>query len=554
MVNIIFWPQKKPSGKREWFLVSDDQEILLGEYLHIDCLTVIDNQIVITIPEGDHQKTIFIDVSKKTSRPKLDLLNLVHNPDEQGIEAYLKREDEQGREKKAVEASRRVAELLNRVLQEVPEAILPTAAARRDRAPDILADRLIAKTFPDVYYEAQRRNPFFGQGLFDFLQPGGSDYRVPNPSDYLQPQNFSLMAGGGQEQLKDDREVMRFREPMHQLVVTGIFGRYQNGTWSRSSFPLRAKPLNPTHETTIILPNVKPGQDLALPKPLDAELIDERIRGIRGDTEQPLTADQNSLGEATIRQIPKVEQVAYSINVSDQSEPLKDISTKEYQSYHRSFTRLYGEDLQEKIANLPEEIDAFLTSDDFIKLEPKQKVIAIELFVRSIGYYDFDNDEVSQYKRGKSVEDKIMLSQMRLSELRSRHPEKSAEYHGKLFAGVCADFAEITCVILRRANFLAGVTSGFAPHGDTASIKNAHAAAFVLWPDTFNNNRAVIVDGTPSSGTDTRLEEISMPSLMQREHQAEAQIQEDVVQAEKEIDEMLAIYRKPRRRSYKKIR
>lgn len=483
-----------------------------------------------------------------TVQDRLDLLNLVHAPEADKIEEHFRprREEAKSGARALLEKSATVAKMLNQVLREAPEAFLATMGARRDRSPSILSDRLTSKIFPEVYFRSKHMEA--SNGLFGFMGGGRRRETAAEASleDFFQSRESVEFNGGGAEQLDDDRELMEFREPMHEMVVTGLYGKYDEKArrWSKSRVPLRPKPVEPMHETTVILPKVRPGSDIPLPMPLDASLIPERVHGIKSDkTEVALRPETDSLGESVVRDLPKVEKVAYSLNVGAGPEPLAEVGEGDYRRFRERFVKAHGPDLGQKLANLPEEMDAFLVSPEYLKLQPKERVAAIENYVRSLGYYDTENQEVSGLKDGRTIEERMLLQEMRLEELRSRFPERAADFAGRRFAGVCADFAEITCAILRRAGFLSGIANGLSPNGKIAQVKHAHAAAFVVWPDVLGQNRAAIVDGTPSS-SDPRVSEMALAPLEVRETAAKKAVDELVGRSKEELESMLETIRR----------
>ena len=499
--------------------------------------------------EGDTSRLYKIELPNNTfssqAQLRLDLLNLVHDPDAESIEKHFASKEEESKEgtKGIVERSAMVATMLNRAIKEIPESFLATMGARRDRAPAILADRLISKMFPEAYFRS-RNLPKTRGGWFDFLGGEGGRPAEFSPEDFFTTRDSLELMGGGAEMMDDERVVMEFREPMRDLVVTGLYGSYDSASnrWSKTYVPLRPMPLDPVRETTVTIPKVTSGRDISLPKPLDASLVAERVRGLKrgGKEEVELKPETNSLGESLVRNLPKVDSVAYTLTVGVAAEPMAQIDAEDYRTFAAGIAKAHGTELTKKLANLPEEADAYLASPEFTRLSPKDKVMAIEKYVRSLGYYDVNNQEVSGLKKGKSLEDRMMIAEMRLEELRAKHPDMSADYAGRKFAGVCADFAEITCAILRRAGLMSGIVDGLLPEGKEARVKHAHATAFVLWPDAMGQSRAVIVDGTPGSN-DPRLRGMSMPSLDEREEQAQEAAESIIEEAQEELDRILGV-------------
>jgi hypothetical protein len=219
---------------------------------------------------------------------------------------------------------------------------------------------------------------------------------------------------------------------------------------------------------------------------------------------------------------------------------MEDVDKKEYATFKKRFDKDYGADLSASLARLPQDLQTELRSKAFQDLSPKEKVFRIEAMVRSLGYYDVNNDEVSQQKLGKTVEEQIMMSEMRLAELRGKSDDKS-KFKGKRFAGVCADYAQIVCAALREAGISAGILTGFSMHGDEAQMRNAHATAFVPWPTADGGIRIIPIDGTPADGAESLDDAIGLgrPALSELEKQSESVVSEQLKESQEVIDQLL---------------
>src|SRR3990167_3201829 len=159
-------------------------------------------------------------------------------------------------------------------------------------------------------------------------------------------------------------------------------------------------------------------------------------------------------------------------------------------------------------------------------MPPAEKVAAIEKFVRDISYYDFDNVEMQGKKGGKDFDERLDMMRYRLDEIRRKKPEIADQLRDKQFAGVCADFAGFTAALLRHAGFMAGVMDGFRPKKKSITTADAHAMAYVVWPNPEGKGYKVVgVDGTPSGITEEEQElllGIQQPSLLEKKQLREA--------------------------------
>jgi hypothetical protein len=471
---------------------------------------------------------------------KLALINLLHNPNLEGIsrhfggtksevEEALKRKRESGR---LLAESFKFTNFLNKLINRDPQLFLNDISAKKDRLTHLFVERLVDRIFPET---KEREGNWRGFSGYSGIESGRGINRA-DPENYLQPGFGSEFFGGGAEGLNDNREIMEFRDPPNGIVVTGIYGDYNANSknWNKIEFPLDAPITELVKEITATIPNVKNLNQVILPKPLEAKIIPERVKGFdAGGNEFDLQVEINKLGEVTVINKPKqVEKIAYSISVSTLPPPLEDLSQKDYNLYRQHLEVSNGRELTNSISTLPEDLELQL-AEAIKDKSPKEQVIAIERLVRDLGYYDVNNQEVNQLKSGKSLEEQLYIMEQRLEELRQTNPD-SDEYKGKRFAGVCADFAKITAMLLRRAGFASGMISGFGGQEKVVRVKHAHATAFVLWPDAEGRNRVISIDGTPDGLTG-----ISTLSLIEKEVEAIKNERELSVEAIKEVEQII---------------
>ncbi|MFA6099637.1 MAG: hypothetical protein WC750_02010 [Patescibacteria group bacterium] len=512
------------------------------------------------LKDGRWHKVV-IDVAGEAAEPeperekdwdsdkRLTLLNIVHHPTKKSIEEYHNRwlivggseAELKGKKRGLLGKSVKVAKMFTKAIQEIPEAFINTVAAKMDKAPDVMADRLLSRMFPQTWADEHEFASVLSNNPFR-MGNEQSDVR-----DALRPCSSTSLEGGGADALADSRVVLESREPIDGLLVKGIYGACNpdTGQWRTSYFPVTPAMSEPLSEMTFTLPNTKGMKTVALPVLLNSKIIPERIKAVRernGKTEEePLEASIDALGQVSIADIKKsADKIVYSIQVGAY-EPLIEVSDKQYSRYKEMFERANGPDLGARLPGLPDEIEIELNSQRFKDLEPKDKLMAVEKLVRSLGFYDFDNQETLASKRNRSVADKIALMGLRVDDLLSAKPELESSLRGKELAGVCADFALITCAALRKAGFLAGVMEDFGPRGSKkVMMKDAHAVAFAVWPNETGGNRLVEIDGTPG-GADPRLADITQPTLEQKEAASKVQIKEVVQKAEAELREILDI-------------
>ncbi|MEK7116309.1 MAG: transglutaminase-like domain-containing protein, partial [Patescibacteria group bacterium] len=412
------------------------------------------------------------------------------------------------------------------------QAFLETNPAVSDRAPERLAERLLQHMVPSV---ARAKRPT----IWNRLRGAFGRAELPRTQDTIADRpSFELMGGGG-ENLADIRRVIETREDMDELLAQGIYGRYDADTrrWEKVYFPVRRESPDPAREVTFTLVDVAGAGRVSLMLPLDARLITERVRGLtKQNREIPIEPSVNSIGEATVLVPPEAVRILYSIERPLVPEPMHDPTAREFERFVRDFEWAYGKDMTARLASLPHDVEAELKRPEFTSLTPKEKVLRIEELARRVCWYDVNNQEVSGEKVGKPPEDQIAICEERLEELRTG--KDPSAFAGKKFAGVCADFALITCALLRKAGLPAGILTGFHIKGKAAEMKDAHATAFVPWPDGRGGIRIVPVDGTPSSDA-TIAANVARPSLIEIEAQAAEIVTKEVKEAESVIAELL---------------
>ncbi len=459
---------------------------------------------------------------------QLRTLNLLHHPTLEGIQQEfggVKGEIEANLARKKslqdmVSGSPVVARVLSKLIGKQPKLFIETMAAKRGRAlTKVFAEKIALKIFPEIA-AARQQESWRGFPGYAGLEGKQTKQGKQQPENYLERRFEGKLAGGGAEQLTDEREIMEFRDPIEGIVVSNILGQYrsENKYWGQIGFNVDTRLSEPVRETTATIPNVKKINQVSLPKPLEAKIINERVKGFDATgKEYDLEVVTNVLGESAVVNKPKaVEKIVYSLAVSEAPEPMRNLSGAEYLYYLKQLQGIGMRFMSTELAGLPDDLDHELLAAIAGK-SPKEQVMSIERLVRDLGYYDNNNQEVSPLKDDKSLEEQLYIMEQRLEELKQKNPGSTA-YEGKRFAGVCADFAQVAAIFLRRAGFPSGVITGFRTDNKKICVKNAHATAFVLWPDNEGHNRVISIDGTPDG-----VEGVSLPSLAQRESKAVSQ-------------------------------
>jgi hypothetical protein len=458
---------------------------------------------------------------------ELELLNLVHNPSLETIQTFHIQHPRPSSGLSEQQSNVLVSAMLTD--RESALDMLSTTAAVPDRAPARLAEELLRRMLPE---RAKAPEPsMWNRFASEFGGSGGP----PSLSSAFEERSSLNLMGAGAEDLKDKRTLVEARDAMDALLVSGIYGRYDDSSrrWQKTFFPARRESPAPSRETTLTLKNVSGAGRVSLPLPLDARLVKERVKGLTSKKKEiALTVTSNALGEAVVEVPGNVVSILYSIEQPIIPEPLPDPSAKEMDSFKRAFERDYGREMSDPLAILPHDVEAEVRSSTFKALSPKRQLMRVEEIVRKLGWYDTENQEVSGQKSGKAPEDQIVICEERMEDLRARRNEPGMAK--KKFAGVCADFAVIAAALLRKAGFPAGIIDGIHLTGTSAAMHDLHATAFVPWPDGRGGIRIVPVDGTPSSAEEIAAD-VARPTLAEWEATASKAIASEVAIAEEVI-------------------
>lgn len=380
-----------------------------------------------------------------------------------------------------------------------------------DRDIDLLVDKFLTLLEPDSF-----QDHYYNHGGFEAaVMPQIS------PENCLDAYNTDEFLCGGETMLNDTREVFRTDREVEGFVITKIFGHYDGETtmWKKVYFPIKEEKVDMPDQTRFTIPHPPVQRAFSLPKPT------------HGYFDPPIKSE-NILGEAIVT---NENNDAFEYDVLSQGYPveMEDSSDEKYKAFKAAFVAKYGNAQTEKLSYLPEEVDIFLRSIE--DLEPTEKVMRIEEFVREITYYDLKNEATLSKKNGASIEERLIVMEERLESLRCDDTE--GQLSGKKYAGVCPDFAILTAAILRNAGFLAGIAGGFASSGTSFQIKHNHAVAYVVWPDG-RDIKIFTVDGTPSSN-DSRIMESEQATMRERRKLGKEKKRKQISELEKEMEKSL---------------
>jgi len=478
---------------------------------------------------------------------KLDLLNLIYKPNLAGVSKYLE-ESPIINKKSNHKLSDKEVFRLNETLNSDKSLLLETYPAKKDRSVAELSARFLYKIFPEVLENKIRardnKSSFwsrmgfsggggFGGGSSNGGESGSGSGGFANNSSRNRESANTYEGGGFSENGKAPEKVLSSKENIEGILATNIFGKYENNKWQKIEFKIDNEANLPQKEITVTLHNIGNSLNMSLPKPLEGRIISERVKGIKADgSEINLDVQINALQEATCISSENVKEIVYSFKVSEVFEPLVDISNLEYDNYVSKLE--YKKELTNNIAELPEDLQFLINS--LKNKSPKEKIITIENYVKENSYYDFNNKETINLKKGKNITEIIDIMELRVQELNEGGKVKT----DKKYAGVCADFALLTTALLRQANIASGYLTGYGLNGEkTATTESAHGCSFVLYPDNKGKTRLISVDGTPSSSDEEGGQvHFSEPSLEEKEKEVQEVKEEKEKEAFEELEKI----------------
>ncbi len=478
-------------------------------------------------------------------KDKLDLLNLTTttkwkeiNKLRADIDDYKHKQEQkfteiQKQEKKKKYVSKTHLAWLNAMIKNFPWLFLDTMSTKNTRLENIVSDNLLINIYPEMFAE-EKRNLRNGFKWYIWLW-WGNNLQEERPEDYLSQQESSEMNGGSPEtENGTPKEIMKIRWNIDGVIVSGIYGNYDENTTKRhkSYFHVDTKIIWPKTTTTITLPHINTSRPIILPKPINSNVVESRVKWIKKNWEEVFIVPEiNSLNEAKVSIGNDIKEIIYSIETPKIQANIPDISNDEYQRFKQSIEKdMDSNELTKPLCNISDDSKLFLQS--ISTLSPKQKIITIEQYVRDKSFYDYGNKEVMDIKRWKSIEEKNYICEQRIDELQQRKPELKNILDWKKRAGVCADFATILIgELLREAWFVSWVISWFLATGQSVTWANAHGVAYVVMPNARGKNQIIIVDGTPHGSWSA-----STPSLWEKEKDIEEKKEELKSDLQKKLD------------------
>ncbi len=393
-----------------------------------------------------------------------------------------------------------VTKVVQKMFEVDPELERESRPARIDHWSQAEVDALFSQLFPNTDLEEVReRARRVGKRDDSWLKAWWqSEQRIPAAQDYFRPEDRSYGADGDP---RDEYpvELLTASEPVDAILVTAVYDTREEdrGMWISKQATLPKEQIPDTPCKTVSF-HVRASVGMALPLAMHGRIT--KVVGVtEGYKNVPVVLTHDEMGRTMIDSMPpNVTHIAYTQEVPEVLPAVTDIPTDAYEQWLADKGR-DARATQEAYRNLPADCRAFI---DRVRLvPPADRVRQIELFSRTVGYYDFKNAETKGERVGKPLRIRWELMRSRMKLLQKQDPGNK-ELALKKVAGVCVDFQELTTALMLAAGCISGKISALRVHNkDKVTSKDAHALSYVEWPAAAGGTILVAVDGTPG-GTD----------------------------------------------------
>ena len=441
-------------------------------------------------------------IPKNTEKERTDdlkkllvLLNSVASPSETLL-------DEVQDKVTSTDRSNRYIAAYNELLRAKALELLKLIPGKKEIIGSEYAQKKLESLFPDIF--KQERQPFF-------------KLLLPSFQKVLGWVDQTKIVGGDPKE-KATQTMLTLSHHYQGFLATNHFLIYDQDAdiWNNVALPLKFKQSGEVEALTATILPSKNQDTIVLPLAQNAFIVPERVVA-EAENHQTTIPNLENMGLASKVVINQnFSKVKYTQLIPRFTTPPVEISKKELEHLRHNVISMIGQNVNKTLYSSPPEVKDFLKS---IKDKtPLEKLMAIQAFVKDHSYYDLDYKEIQNEFEKAGTKNLLLLMQSRLQDLRAKDPSISLDI---LYTGVCADFAKITCSILREAGFVSGFASGYLVNGKVVSDINAHGVAFILWPSS-EGIQIVYVDSTPSTG-DTPFLPYIIPSINEQLITSEAE-------------------------------
>lgn len=313
---------------------------------------------------------------------------------------------------------------------------------------------------------------------------------------------------------------IHFEKPIVPFITTHLLWEYANGTWHELDAGYDKQRIEGDDTTTFsntctLIPKNFNQLEKILPSQTNNFFIKNVTLQEKWWTLRTVSPVVKANGLSSVLVTPSTTKVIISLENSLIEPVLSDGVLSDpyqkflngYKQHHKDYMTWY---------QLPDEAEFFL--DSIKDASPKEKILACEEFVRTYMRYDKENEN-SEQKSGKSLDEQISMCYQHRVTLLQQHPDLKWVLSQKLFVGVCEDAANLLHMLLRRTGIVCGKILGYA-QGKKGRIP--HSKNWVAFPGEKWQHYIYEVDGTPGNYT-----VVKIPTSMQRE-EAMKQIKEQL--------------------------
>ncbi|MDD5050464.1 MAG: transglutaminase-like domain-containing protein [Candidatus Pacebacteria bacterium] len=415
------------------------------------------------------------------------------------------------------------ADFATKAVKEDPTLMLEAILPKRDRSPERTSEQIFLQLFPKEFrtylaqkrimaMNAERKKKSSEERLLEYMFGVGASHPSENP---LFPTEYTTLDGSDAESFEKQTEtVATLSAPTQELLVTGFFGELteDDATWYKFELPEKGEIFSGEGETEgkeKITVSLASSRKSVLPIPLDWRYgknvqgqkeeeqlsVRERIRRRKmGQIERPIqnidTPISPNIPALLPDEVRRLDHPKYDIFKGNETLLDTEISQKKFIERISEFGDELVDPLLETDARFSPEVEIFLKSIKALK--PFDRIEAIEDFIRTNSAYDLTNP-YAEDKKTSGIQDRLYYIEMHAEDIKIETPKLS---HEVFFAGVCADFALLAALMMRRVGIPAGVCTGVKAEALAIKERSSHSVAFALMPDISGKPYPLLVDAT----------------------------------------------------------
>ncbi len=322
----------------------------------------------------------------------------------------------------------------------------------------------------------------------------------------LKKEHSVKMWGGDPLAIKEAKPLMSVNIKSNDFYIQNYYLHLAQGRWGEVTLPSVINPQGSFQSVKAEMKGFHPILDIPVPVGAYVEknslvakprIPTNPITGKKVPTarQAKVNFSESPLPNGSIQyQISNSAQLNFKINLPV-AKPVPNHITKEeadnFLNQQLAGFEIERENYLAMSVKLPVEIKIFISELKKAGRDPLDNLILVQKYLEDICFYDYKNGETFERREMFGADNKFQFSTIRAIELRA---EKVAGMKGKMFAGVCIDFAELQCAMLRELGMVAGVATGIMSEAGVLHSVNGHAETFVVWP-----NGAVFTLGVKTS-------------------------------------------------------